>query len=371
MLDEVRRMHAQQKAEDHLAIPRTYHDAGCCLIPCTDRRPSLDWGDLYEDHLKCPQPWKDVIAFDVIYRPNGWLAFPGRFLVIDCDSEEATRRWLGLIANGIVPDTPVRVTGNRGIHFYYRNSSGIGPCKLYGDTDVISGKHGVMIAGSWHPKKRGIYEASNLDLDAVPELGSIPETDGETDTTAPPTISSLDTSESKREERDDRNRQLFRLAKRWVESGEADTEDKLYRLISQRDAQGWHETTANHGEPKGEAHNRTLARSVWDWYQQGGRTNVRTRGRRRGIASGRVRRDQAKPARDAAIRLHKEGYSLRQIAAKIGKSKSMVGVYIKEWKELCGTPPPHQLLVHWTSRRLALRIRTGNRMIPIANWSRN
>lgn len=320
------------------AAPSTYHDAGFCLIPCIDRQPACDWGKLYEDHLKNPQAWEDVVAFDVIYSPNGWLAFSDRFLVVDCDSEEATHRWLRLIANGIVPDTPVKVTGNRGIHFYYRNSSGIRPSKVYGDTDVISGKHGVMIAESWHPKKRGVYEASNLDFDAVPELSWTPEADGEKATTTHTTISSLDTARSKHEERDDRNRQAFWLAKGWVESGEADTEGKLYQMISQRDAQGWHDTGSNHGEPKGEAHNRTLARSVWDWYRQGGKASVRMRNRRRGVASGRIRRKKAEPARRRAIELHQEGYSLRQIAAKIGKSKSMVGMYIREWKGQCATP---------------------------------
>ena len=340
-----------------------YHEAGFCLIPCVDRKPTRMWNAIYESHMRSPQTLPEVTALAIIDKPNGWLAFSDSYVIVDCDSPEATRRWEGMITDGVVPDTPVKVVGNRGTHFYYRNSSGIRPCKLYGDTDIISGKHGTMIAGSWDPKKQGIYEiAGALDFGSVPELVSLPDEeqgDPVRATTTTHAISSLDAASSKDHRElvghDDRNKQLFRMAKAWVESGEAHTESKLFRLISQRDGQGWEGSGSNHAQPKGETHNRGLAKSVWNWYQSGGGARIRIGNRNRGVASGRIRRDKAKPARDEAIRLHKEGYSLRQISAKVGKSKSMVGNYVNELKKAVrATTTTHAISSLDTSKKSAV-----------------
>ena len=340
-----------------------YHEAGFCLIPCVDRKPTRMWGAIYDRHMQSPQTWAEITSLLIMDKPNGWLAFSDSYVIVDCDSPEATRRWEVMITDGVVPDTPVKVVGNRGTHFYYRNFSDIPFCKLYGDTDIISGKHGTMIAGSWHPKKQGIYEISwALDFGLVPELVSLPDVEhgrAVRATTTTHTISSLDTASSKDHRklagRGDRNKQLFQMAKAWVESGEADTEGKLFRLISQRDVQGWPGTESNHAQPKGETHNRALAKSVWNWYQAGGRAHIGIRNRKRGVASGRIRRDQAKPSRDLAIRLHKEGFSLRQISGKVGKSKSMVGRYVNEWNEAVrATTTTHTISSLDTSKKSAV-----------------
>ena len=198
------------------------------------------WGAIYDSHMRSPQTWAEVTALAIIDKPNGWLAFSDSYVIVDCDSPEATRRWEGMITDGVVPYTPVNVVGNRGTHFYYRNFSDIPFCKLYRDTDIISGKHGTMIAGSWHPKKQGIYEiVGALDFGSIPELVSLPDEeqgDAVRATTTIDAIISLDAASSidHRElvGHDHRNKQLFRMAKAWVESGEADTESKLFRLIS-------------------------------------------------------------------------------------------------------------------------------------------
>lgn len=154
-----------------------YHPQGYYLTPVRNA--------LTDEGRKDPRPlfaytgWRDDVQtgdtveqwFSVFSgRFNALLARAGDMLVVDTDSDDATRRFAELVTLGRVPATRWVVMSGRGAHFYYRNPDGL-HSRSGSKIDILttvsrSGEEtngkGIMVAGSWHPVSRRVYELVDL-----------------------------------------------------------------------------------------------------------------------------------------------------------------------------------------------------------------
>jgi len=164
-----------------------YHRQGYYLTPVRNA--------LTDEGRKDPRPlcaytgWRDdVQTEDMVER---WFSvFPVRFnallarardmLVVDTDSDDSTRRFAELVTLRRVPATMWVVTSGRGSHFYYRNPDGL-HSRSGSKIDILttasrSGEEtngkGIMVAGSWHPVTRRVYELVDLGGDFEPSTFS-------------------------------------------------------------------------------------------------------------------------------------------------------------------------------------------------------
>ena len=144
----------------------SYRALGFALVPC---RLQLSGDGKSKEMARRPPKhadWRTVDHLHDLYDANAWLALIDGWIVLDADSEAATRWVERMISDGIRPRADLIVRTHKGRHFYYRkdgkwhrNQRGIrvGP----DDNDVIDvidlSSNGVFCAGSWHPVAKRAY----------------------------------------------------------------------------------------------------------------------------------------------------------------------------------------------------------------------
>ena len=165
-----------------------YHRRGYYLTPVRNA--------LTDDGRKDPRPlcpytgWRN--ATQTMETLERWFAgFPLPFnallargedmLVVDTDCDDVTRRFAELVTSAKVPATKWAVTSGRGLHFYYSNPDKLhsrsGPGIDIQTTESRFGEEtngkGIMVAGSWHPVSRRVYELVELggEVEPAPFLG--------------------------------------------------------------------------------------------------------------------------------------------------------------------------------------------------------
>ena len=265
---------------------------------------------------------------------NGYLARHPLIVVLDCDSEAETERVRKAIADGKLPSTPVAVRSHRGVHFYYKGD--ITPTKIGEKIDVISKGSDIVIAGSWHPLKEDIYEATSLDFHSLPtiedeDLDCLRRKEAPSEEEAPSLVDTASLSpigqrkaRSSMAGRTDKNSQIFWWLKRAYESNAPATFDGFLAMGLAKNKQGY----VGHSNVLGDSDVKSVCRSVWRWYQDPKRTK-NMRAVWGGIQSNAAMRRKAEPNRLEALRLREEEHlSIRIIAKRIGYSKSQVQRWI-------------------------------------------
>ena len=118
----------------------------------------------------------DVWFSDLPIPFNGFLARAADMLVLDTDSPETTRAIAELIERGKLPATRWVVATGRGYHFYYvnvdalpsRSGPGIDIQTTVSRFDDETNGKGVMVAGSWHPVRKCVYELVDFGAQVEP-----------------------------------------------------------------------------------------------------------------------------------------------------------------------------------------------------------